>query len=67
LESALRATNVDTKVADEAIRQELERYQAQKEEDLRKIMLAYAKCMIEWSKRSIEFWEEAKEGVGKLV
>ncbi|KAK9475201.1 uncharacterized protein V1510DRAFT_410300 [Dipodascopsis tothii] len=60
LKSSLEVTELDLKQASESIKADLERYEQTRERDLRKMMVAYAKCHIEWARKNLEIWEEAK-------
>ena len=61
---------------------DLKRFQQEKEEDLKRYMvrsavfsvaslaylcqIAYARCHIDWAKKNLETWREAKEEVNKI-
>ncbi|KAI4280971.1 MAG: hypothetical protein L6R38_004035 [Xanthoria sp. 2 TBL-2021] len=66
LEQALEASEKDVKDASAGILKDLKRFQLEKEDDLRKYMMAYARCHIHWAKRNVETWREAKEEVNKI-
>ncbi|KAF8466707.1 hypothetical protein BDZ91DRAFT_696548 [Kalaharituber pfeilii] len=66
LEQALHAAEGDVKEATNGILKDLRRFQKEKEEDLKRMMIAYAKCHIEWAKKNYETWEEAKAEVEKI-
>lgn len=66
LEQAKIASAHDVKDASTSILNDLKRFQSDKEDDLRRYMLAYAKSQIEWAKKSRETWEEAKAEVSKI-
>ncbi|THW95981.1 hypothetical protein D6D17_07552 [Aureobasidium pullulans] len=66
LEQALEVSEKDVKDASGAVLKDLKRFQSDKEEDLRKYMLAFARCHIEWAQRSLETWEEARVEVNKI-
>ncbi|KAF9875508.1 hypothetical protein CkaCkLH20_06889 [Colletotrichum karsti] len=66
LEQAKVVSEHDVKEASASILKDLKRFQDEKEEDLRRYMLAYAKSQIEWAKKNKETWEDAKAEVGKI-
>ncbi|RDW65290.1 sorting nexin-like protein-41 [Coleophoma crateriformis] len=67
LEQAQKASEEDVRNASAAILKDLKRFQAEKEDDLKRYMLAYAKSQIEWAKKNKETWEEARAEVNKIV
>ncbi|KAI1742172.1 hypothetical protein F4680DRAFT_42045 [Xylaria scruposa] len=66
LEQAQVAIEHDVRAASASILQDLKRFQNEKEEDLKRYMLAYAKSQVEWAKKSKETWEEAKAEITKI-
>ncbi|OWO99047.1 hypothetical protein B2J93_6624 [Marssonina coronariae] len=66
LEQAQGASEQDVRNASAGILKDLKRFQAEKEDDLRRYMLAYAKSQIEWAKKNKETWEEAKAEINKI-
>ncbi|TKX22775.1 PX domain-containing protein 3 [Elsinoe australis] len=66
LEQALEVSEKDVKDASMGVMKDLKRFQSDKEEDLRRYMMNFARCQIHWAKRSIEVWEEAKGEVNKI-
>ncbi|KAK9477295.1 hypothetical protein V1514DRAFT_334417, partial [Lipomyces japonicus] len=66
LERSLEITTKDLSDASGSVKADLARYQQSKEQDLRKIMIAYGRCHIEWARKSLEAWEEAKEEIEKI-
>ncbi|KAF8455302.1 hypothetical protein BGX38DRAFT_1088637 [Terfezia claveryi] len=66
LEQGLGAAEKDVKEASVGILKDLKRFQKEKEEDLKRMMVAYAKCHIEWAKKNLETWEEAQAEVEKI-
>ncbi|TDZ30260.1 Autophagy-related protein 20 [Colletotrichum sidae] len=66
LEQAKVVSEHDVKEASASILKDLKRFQGEKEEDLRRYMLAYAKSQIEWAKKNKETWEDAKAEVNKI-
>lgn len=56
----------DVKDASAGVLKDLKRFQTDKEEDLKKYMIAFAKCHVNWAKSSLETWEEAKAEVDKI-
>ncbi|KAK9469796.1 hypothetical protein V1512DRAFT_18406 [Lipomyces arxii] len=59
-EATLKVAQSDLEEASGSIRADLARYQNMKEQDLRKMMIAYGKCHIEWARKNLETWERAK-------
>ncbi|KAJ4392219.1 Sorting nexin, cytoplasm-to-vacuole targeting pathway/endosomal sorting [Gnomoniopsis smithogilvyi] len=66
LELAQVAVAQDVKDASASVLKDMKRFQKEKEDDLRKYMLAYAKSQIEWAKKNKETWEDAKQEVSKI-
>ncbi|KAJ1335144.1 sorting nexin-41/42 [Microdochium nivale] len=66
LEQAQVVAAQDVKDASASILSDLKRFQVQKEDDLKRYMLAYAKSQIEWAKKNKETWEEAKAEIDKI-
>ncbi|KAK1756211.1 hypothetical protein QBC47DRAFT_379427 [Echria macrotheca] len=66
LEQAQVASAQDVKDASASVLKDLKRFQREKEDDLKRYMLAYAKSQIEWAKKNKETWEEAKAEVQKI-
>lgn len=66
LEQAQVAVAQDVRAASASVLQDLKRFQNEKEEDLRRYMLAYAKSQIEWARKNKETWEEAKAEIDKI-
>ncbi|KAI1176287.1 hypothetical protein F4777DRAFT_547054 [Nemania sp. FL0916] len=66
LEQAQVAIAQDVRAASASILEDLKRFQNEKEDDLKRYMLAYAKSQIEWAKKSKETWEEAKAEIEKI-
>ncbi|KAK0666188.1 putative sorting nexin-41 [Cercophora samala] len=66
LEQAQVASAQDVKDASASVLKDLKRFQKEKEDDLKRYMLAYAKSQIEWAKKNKETWEEAKVEVDKI-
>ncbi|KAJ9154784.1 Sorting nexin-41 [Pleurostoma richardsiae] len=66
LEQAQVAAAQDVKDASASILKDLKRFQREKEDDLKRYMLAYAKSQIEWAKKNKETWEEARAEVDKI-
>lgn len=79
----------DVKDASAGVLLDLKRFQAEKEEDLKRYMvrqslistgyegmggsltegtvqIAYARCHIDWAKKNLETWREAREEVEKI-
>ncbi|KKY20808.1 putative sorting nexin-41 [Phaeomoniella chlamydospora] len=67
LEQALDVSEKDVKDASLGILKDLQRFQKDKEKDIQRYMIAYAKCHIEWAKKNLETWSEAREEVDKIV
>lgn len=66
LEQAQVASERDVKDASASVLKDLKRFQRDKEDDLRRYMLAYAQSQIEWAKKSKQQWEEARAEVEKI-
>ncbi|KAL9001469.1 MAG: hypothetical protein Q9169_000044 [Polycauliona sp. 2 TL-2023] len=66
LEQALEASEKDVKDASAGVLKDLKRFQLEKEDDLKRYMMAYARCHVHWAKRNVETWREAKEEVNKI-
>ncbi|KAF2400765.1 hypothetical protein EJ06DRAFT_556271 [Trichodelitschia bisporula] len=66
LEQALVVSHVDVKEASADVLKDLKRFQVEKEEDLKRYMIAFAKCHIDWARRNQAAWEEAKAEVGNI-
>ncbi|KAI9731273.1 MAG: Sorting nexin, cytoplasm-to-vacuole targeting pathway/endosomal sorting [Claussenomyces sp. TS43310] len=82
LEQAQAASEKDVKDASAGVLKDMKRFQAEKEDDLKRYMvrppdfgderstdsqqLAYAKSQIEWAKKNMETWQEAKAEVMKI-
>ncbi|PGH15190.1 sorting nexin-41 [Helicocarpus griseus UAMH5409] len=67
LEQALEVSEKDVKDASSGVLQDLKRFQKEKEDDLRRYMVSYARCHLDWARRNLETWTEAKEEVDKIV
>ncbi|KAK2745653.1 CSN-associated deubiquitinating enzyme Ubp12 [Myotisia sp. PD_48] len=61
LEQALQVSEQDVKDATSGVMKDLKRFQREKEADLRRYMVAYAQCHLDWARKSLETWTEAKE------
>ncbi|KAK0629751.1 hypothetical protein B0T17DRAFT_526375 [Bombardia bombarda] len=66
LEQAQVASAQDVKDASASVLKDLKRFQREKEDDLKRYMLAYAKSQIEWARKNKETWEEARAEVDKI-
>ncbi|PKY01740.1 putative autophagy protein Atg20 [Aspergillus campestris IBT 28561] len=67
LEQALKVSENDVKDASAGVLQDLKRFQQDKEADLRRYMVAYARCHLDWARKNMENWTEAKDEVDKIV
>ncbi|KAH8595020.1 sorting nexin-like protein-41 [Bisporella sp. PMI_857] len=67
LEQAQQVVEQDVRDASAGVLKDLKRFQTEKEDDLKRYMLAYAKAQIEWAKKSKEAWEEARIEVNKIT
>ncbi|KAB8079301.1 hypothetical protein BDV29DRAFT_187271 [Aspergillus leporis] len=67
LEQALGVSEKDVKDASAGVLQDLKRFQKDKEGDLRRYMVAYARCHLDWARKNLETWTEAKDEVDKIV
>ncbi|KAI2630483.1 hypothetical protein GGS21DRAFT_203685 [Xylaria nigripes] len=66
LEQAQVAAAQDVRAASASVLQDLKRFQSEKEDDLKRYMLAYAKSQVEWARKNKETWEEAKAEIDKI-
>lgn len=66
LEIALQAAKEDLGQASESVKADMERFQKNKEEDLRQMMRAYIQCHIEWAEKNLESWQRAKAEINKI-
>ncbi|KAI9795317.1 MAG: Sorting nexin, cytoplasm-to-vacuole targeting pathway/endosomal sorting [Piccolia ochrophora] len=66
LEQALEVSEKDVKDASAGVLKDLKRFQKEKEDDLKRYMIAYARSHIEWAKKNRETWEQAKGEVEKI-
>ncbi|KAF9737693.1 Sorting nexin-41 [Paraphaeosphaeria minitans] len=66
LEQAVVVAEKDTKDASAGVLKDLRRFQAEKENDLRRYMIEFAQCHIDWAKRNQAAWEEAKAEVSNI-
>ncbi|KAJ9211932.1 hypothetical protein DTO166G4_6460 [Paecilomyces variotii] len=67
LEQALEVSEKDVKDASAGVLADLKRFQREKEDDLRRYMVAYARCHLDWARKNLETWTEAKDEVDKIV
>lgn len=67
LEQALEVAEKDTKDASAGVMKDLRRFQTEKENDLRRYMMEFAQCHIDWARRNQAAWEEAKVEVANIV
>ncbi|KAK9324070.1 hypothetical protein V1517DRAFT_318661 [Lipomyces orientalis] len=65
-EASLRVAESDLRQASASVKVDLARYDKTKEQDLRKMMIAYAKCHIEWARKNLESWERAKARIEEI-
>jgi len=66
LEQALEVARTDVKDASAGVLKDMQRFQREKEEDLKRYMVAFARCHVEWAKRNQTSWEEAKHEVENI-
>ncbi|KAF2270319.1 hypothetical protein CC78DRAFT_528794 [Lojkania enalia] len=66
LEQALKVAEKDTRDASSAVMKDLRRFQEEKENDLRRYMMEFAQCHIDWARRNQASWEEAKAEVQNI-
>jgi hypothetical protein len=66
LEQALKVAEKDTKDASTSVMKDLRRFQGEKEADLRRYMMEFARCHIDWAKRNQASWEEARAEVQNI-
>ncbi|EEP81373.1 sorting nexin-41 [Uncinocarpus reesii 1704] len=67
LERALEVSEQDVKDASAGVLQDLKRFQKEKEDDLKRYMVAYARCHLDWARKNLETWTEAKDEVDKII
>ncbi|EZF61236.1 sorting nexin-41 [Trichophyton rubrum D6] len=67
LEQALKVSEQDVKDASSGVLRDLKRFQKEKEDDLRSYMVAYARCHLDWARKSLETWTEARDEVDKIA
>jgi len=67
LEQALGVAEKDTKDASRGVMRDLRRFQGEKEGDLRRYMMEFAQCHIDWAKRNKVAWEEARAEVNNIT
>ncbi|EFE32499.1 uncharacterized protein ARB_00684 [Trichophyton benhamiae CBS 112371] len=79
LEQALKVSEQDVKDASSGVLRDLKRFQKEKEDDLRSYMMssflrdadspqvAYARCHLDWARKSLETWTEARDEVDKIA
>ncbi|KAF2106943.1 sorting nexin-like protein-41 [Lophiotrema nucula] len=60
LEQAIKVAEKDTRDASIGVLKDLRRFQEEKENDLRRYMMEFAQCHIDWARRNQASWEEAK-------
>ncbi|KAJ4298160.1 Sorting nexin, cytoplasm-to-vacuole targeting pathway/endosomal sorting [Kalmusia sp. IMI 367209] len=66
LEQAVVVAEKDTKDASSGVLKDLRRFQAEKENDLRRYMIEFAQCHIDWARRNQAAWEVAKGEVNNI-
>ncbi|KAF3925846.1 hypothetical protein ABW20_dc0103295 [Dactylellina cionopaga] len=66
LEAALQVAGRDVEDAGKGVLADLHRFQGEKETDMRRLMINFARCQMEWAKKNLESWEEAKAEVDKI-
>ncbi|KAL7266217.1 Sorting nexin, cytoplasm-to-vacuole targeting pathway/endosomal sorting [Rhizina undulata] len=66
LEKAIVVAEEDVKSVSAGVLKDLRRFQGEKVADLRAMMVIYAKKHVDWAKKNLEAWEEAKLEVEKI-
>ena len=66
LEQALEVSKEDVQAASTGVLMALRSFQGEKEEDMRKNLIAYARCHVNWARRNFDTWREAREEVEKI-
>ncbi|KAF2864753.1 hypothetical protein BDV95DRAFT_588412 [Massariosphaeria phaeospora] len=66
LEQALQVAEKDTKDASSGVMKDLRRFQDEKENDLRRYMMEFAQCHIDWARRNQAAWQDAKKEVKNI-
>ncbi|KEF59944.1 sorting nexin-41 [Exophiala aquamarina CBS 119918] len=67
LEQALEVSEKDVRDATLGVLKDLKRFQKEKEDDIQRYMISYARSHIEWARKNLETWSEAREEVDKIV
>ncbi|KAI9679601.1 MAG: Sorting nexin, cytoplasm-to-vacuole targeting pathway/endosomal sorting [Trizodia sp. TS-e1964] len=67
LEQALEVSEQDVKDASSGVLKDLKRFQKEKETDLKRYMMAYAECHINWARKNLETWEAARAEIDKII
>ncbi|KAI5302384.1 Sorting nexin, cytoplasm-to-vacuole targeting pathway/endosomal sorting, partial [Ascosphaera atra] len=66
LEQAQQVSEMDVQLASEGVLADLKRFQQDQEDDLRRYMVAYARCHLDWARKNLETWTEAKDEIDKI-
>ncbi|KAI0763744.1 hypothetical protein BD413DRAFT_483405 [Trametes elegans] len=66
LEDALHLAAQDLKYSSSTIQADLDRFQRQKVADLREMAISMARSHLDWCKKNLEAWEEAKAEIEKI-
>ncbi|KAI5294296.1 intercellular trafficking and secretion [Ascosphaera acerosa] len=66
LQQALQVSEKDVRIASASVLADLRRFQEDQEGDLRKYMVAYARCHLDWARKNLESWTEAKDEALKI-
>lgn len=66
LEQALKVAQKDIVVASESVEKDLDRFRAEREADLKRIIRAFLKCHIDWAKQNLDIWESARAEVESM-
>ncbi|KAG5358048.1 Sorting nexin-41 [Yarrowia sp. B02] len=66
LEQALKVAQKDIVVANESVEKDLERFRAEREADLKRMIRAFLKCHIDWAKQNLDTWQAAQAEVESM-
>lgn len=66
LEQALKVAQKDIVVANESVEKDLERFRAEREADLKRMIRAFLKCHIDWAKQNLDTWQSAQAEVESM-
>lgn len=62
LKETYTISNSDVKLTDEAVMKELQRFQTEKNKELKEILKKYCDAVLEWAKGECEIWKDLRAG-----